>query len=324
MKKIALSFGLLLWLVGCMPSPKQLPALTPTNITTTPQSSETISALPLSTKNSFPTNASSRASTPTRTPIPSPTTDLAASVVAAQEPSLYASYPSPDGKWRMDILIYDCVRVNEGGDENAYEQLLLVDLASGEERVADEQLQSCGGLGAFGFEGRYWSPDSNYFYYTTARQGVPDGCGYWKPPLSRVDVAAPHTEYLGMGTFSTDGGKIATWNSLEQALVIWDITGSEIARFPAFASTEEPGPIIWSPDNQTLFYLQVHSWCPLSGKSYLVEVDLLNSGQTLLLESEGPTFGGVAWAASDELSLFDENGKEWRYNLLTNELTQLP
>jgi len=324
MKKIVLSFGLFLWLVGCMPSPVQLPTLTPAEITTTPQRTGTISTLPISTKTSFPTAASSRTSTPTRTPIPSPTTDLAATVVAAQEPSKYASYLSPDGKWRMDILIYNCVSVDEGGDENALEQLLLVNLVNGDERVADEQLQFCGGLGAYGFEGRYWSPNSNYFYYTTARQGVPDGCGYWEPPLSRFDIANQQTEFLGMGTRSPDGALIATWDSAEQALVIRDINGGEIARFPAYANNEQLGPISWSPERQSLTYLQVNSWCPLAGKSYLVEADLLSSTQTILLESEKPTFGMVEWADSDELKLYDESGKEWRYDLLTNELTPVP
>ena len=253
---------------------------------------------------------------------------MAATVVAAQQPSLYASYPSPDGKRRADIIIYNCVKTSgsdqAGWNEYAYEELLLVELANGDKRVADVQLQSCGGLGAFGFEGRYWSPNSKYFYYTTARQGAPDGCGYWEAPLSRIDVTDPHKEYLGMGTRSLDGEKIATWDSAERALVIWDINGGEIARFPAFASNAELGPIIWSPSSQSLAYLQVNSWCPLAGKSYLVEADLLSSTQTMLLESEKPTFGSVEWDHRDELRLFDENGKEWRYNLLTNEVTPVP
>ena len=324
MKAIALSFGLVLWLVGCMSSPVQVPPTASIEITLTLPATTTNTLLATSTKPHLPTTSPTHVSTSTRTPIPSPTADLAATVVAAQEPSLYASFPSPDGKWRMDILIYNCVSVDEGGDEYAYEQLLLVDLTSGKERVADEQLQFCGGLGAFGFEGRYWSPDSTYFYYTTTRQGVPDGCGYWEAPLSRVDVAAAHTEYLGMGTRSPDGGKIATWDPSFKELVIRDVNDGEIARFPAYANNEQLGPISWSPDSQSLVYLQVYSWCPLSGNSYLVEVDLSDSRQTLLLESENPTFGGVEWAASEELNLFDELGEEWKYNILADELTQNP
>jgi len=224
----------------------------------------------------------------------------------------------------MDILIYNCIKVNEGGDENALEQLHLVNLVTGDERLVDMQLQYCGGLGAYGFEGRFWSPDSKYFYYTTARQGVPDGCGFWEPPLSRIDLVNLSTEFLGMGTQSPDGEKIATWDTSFKELVIRDVNDGELARFPAFSSDAGIGPITWLPDSQSFVYLQVNSWCPLAGKSYLVRVDLLNSTQTLLLESEKPAFSRVESVASDEIKLFEENGKEWRFNLLSKVLTQLP
>jgi hypothetical protein len=324
MHKIILFSSLLILLAGCTAQTEQQSTLTTTEITPASLSTATTHPLPSSTKTPSPTIAIPSVSTPTRTAMPSPTADLAATVVAAQQPSLYASYPSPDGKWRMDILIYNCVSVDEGGNEDAYEQLLLVDLADGEAHLADEQLQSCGGLGAFGFEGRYWSPESTYFYYTNARQGVPDGCGYWEPPLSRIEIAAPHMEYLGMGSRSPDGEKITTWDSSEQALVIWDINGGEIARLPAYVSNEELGPIAWSPDSQSLVYLQVNSWCPLSGYSYLVLVDSSKPGQSLLIQSESPTIGGVEWDTKDELRLVDADGKEWRYNLPTKELIQVP
>jgi hypothetical protein len=225
--------------------------------------------------------------------------------------------------YRMDIIIYDCVSTG-GTDENAYEQLILVDPASGERLLADDQLLYCGGLGSYGFEGRYWSPNSRYFYYTTARQGTPDGCGYWAAPLSRYDVASTQNEFLGMGSLSLDGTRVATIDPVKQELVIWNIDNGELARFPAFTPSRQAGPIAWSPDNQSLVYLQVDSWCPLSGKSSLVLVDPSRPGQTQLLESQSPTFGSVQWNSPDELILFDENGKEWRFNLLTNELNQIP
>ena len=245
-------------------------------------------------------------------------------VAATQKPSLYASYPAPDGLWRMDLLIYNCIKINEGGEEAALEQLHLVNLVTGDERLVDMQLQYCGGLGAYGFEGRFWSPDSKYFYYTTARQGVPDGCGFWEPPLSRFDLANLHTEFLGMGTQSPDGEKIVTWDTSLKELVIRGVNDGELARFPAFSSDEAIGPITWLPDSQSFVYLQVDSWCPLAGKSYLVEADLLGSTQTLLLELEKPTFSSVEGVDSNEIKLFDEDGKEWRFNLLSKVLTQLP
>jgi WD40 repeat protein len=323
MKKVVLYIGLLILLSSCIAPTIQQPTLTTTEITRTSQPTVMMTSLPTSTETISPTNTPTQTTNPTRTPIPSPTADLAATVMATQTPMLYASYPSPVGMWRMDITIYDCAKTIEG-NENAYEQLVLVNLISGEGQLADEQLQYCGGLGAYGFEGRYWSPDSQIFYYTSARQGVPDGCGYWEPPLFRFNVNTLEIEDLGIGLRSPDGGKIVTWNSSEQALVIWNINDDEIARYPAFTSNAEIGSITWSPDGQSLVYLQVDSWCPLSGKSYLVLVDISKPEQSLLLESEKPTFGSVEWDFKTELRLYDENGEEWQYNLLTDELTQVP
>jgi hypothetical protein len=55
-----------------------------------------------------------------------------------------------------------------------------------------------------------------------------------------------------------------------------------------------------------------------------VHLDLRTLKQTLLLESETPTFGNTGWDVLNELRLFDENGKEWRYNFSTKELRQVP
>ncbi len=324
MKKIILSFCLLLMLVGCKTPTEQVPTLTGTYIPITPRLFITNTFVPTSTFPPRLTKTPTQAPTSTTTPIPSPTFDLVTAVKANQQPVLYASYPSPDGMWRVDIILYDCVKVVDGGGENAYEQMILVDLASKDEQVANDQLQYCGGLGAYGFEGRYWSPNSRYFYYTDARQGIPDGCGYWDTPLSRFDVASMQSERLGTGTLSPDGSMVAIWDSTQQAIIIYDINNGEIIRFSPINASAGPGPIIWSPVSQSLVYLQVDSWCPVSGMSYLVQADLSDSGQSLLLESQNPTFADAEWDDTDVLRLFDQDGKAWRYNLLTGELTLVP
>lgn len=89
-------------------------------------------------------------------------------------PRPHASYSSPDNQWRVDIIIYDCVQVAGGVDSNAYEQLNLFEVSTGATQVIDSQLQNCGGLGAAGLDGRFWSSNSQYFYYKDARVGVPD------------------------------------------------------------------------------------------------------------------------------------------------------
>jgi hypothetical protein len=203
-------------------------------------------------------------------------------------------------------------------DEYAYEQLRLVQVSSGEEVIVASQLRYCGGLGAVGLDGLFWSPNSLYFYYTDAREGVPDGCGYWERPNIRVDTIHREVERLGGGPVSPDRSKLVTW--VGQELVAWDVDGGETARVPAAAPDSGAGPIAWSPDSESLVYVQSASYCPLSGKSYVVRVDWSELRQTLLLESETPTFGGVSWDVPGELSLFDGQGKEWRYSFVTQKL----
>ncbi len=257
-----------------------------------------------------PTVPATVAGTPAATP------DLAATVVAVQQPQLYDSHLSPDGQWRAEVVRYDCADLG-GVDQIAYEQLRLVHVATGDERVVDEQLLFCGGLGAFGLAGLFWSPNGRYFYYTDAREGVPDGCGYWERPLLRLDVASLGRECLGAGPLSPDGEKIATWQGRD--LVVWSVDGGEIARVRALAEAEA-GPIAWSPDSRALVYLQVASFCPLSGMSYVIYFDWLELDHTLLLESEQPTFGDVHWDIPDELVLFNEGGERWVYRFSTRQL----
>jgi Tol biopolymer transport system component len=227
-----------------------------------------------------------------------------------------------------EILIYDCVKVDPrpDADANAYEQLRLVEGSSGEITVADGQLQSCGGLGAFGLEGLFWSPNSRYFYYTNAREGVPDGCGgYWQKPILRLEINTLRTENLGAGFLSPDGTKIAARQGNE--LVIWDVNeGTEAGAIsPIVLNTEtETGPIVWSPDSQALVYIQAQSYCPVSGKSAVVHVTLSTLRQEILLESDSPTFGDADWNKNNILVLFDENGNQWVYTFDTQELEPLP
>ncbi len=251
-------------------------------------------------------------------------TAIVEAVLSAELPRIYKSYPSPDGKWRVEITIYDCVKVDtrSNADANAYEQLQLLNASGGKELI-DSQLQNCGGLGAAGLDGLYWSSNSRYFYYTNARDGVPDGCGYWEKPILRLNTDTLKTANLGGGPNSPDGTKIITWQGNE--LVIWDKEeGIELGhlspRFPNIGT----GPIAWSPNSQAFVYVQTESYCPLSGKSYIVHVDSSTLEQTILLESESPTFSKTNWDVLKELRLFDENGKPWIYKFESQELKPLP
>jgi len=274
-------------------------------------------------------------STPTHTPVPDfaatefwiTSTAIVEAVVTAEQPRTYGTYPSPDGKWLVQVVIYDCIRIDPrpDADENAYEQLRLVERSSGEIKVGDGQLQSCGGLGAAGLEGLFWSQNSRYFYYTDAREGVPDGCGFSQRTTLRLDISTLSTEQLGGGFLSPDGTKIAAWQ--ENELVIWDVNeGNEVGRIsPRILNTETgTGPVVWSPDSQAFVYIQTESLCPVSGNSVMVHVTLSTLKQETLLESESPTFGGATWNKNNVLILFDENGDQWVYTLDNQKLEASP
>ena len=325
------SLCLVAWLVvGCrppttspeLPSPKftvtpQVATLTTPDLTPTLAQRSTATEAPTAV-----TGTPTATSTPTEvTRTPTATPDIAKTIVATKRPRLYGSYPSPDRKWQTEVLIYDCARIT-GEEENAYELLKLIRLDDGVERVADSQLQYCGGLGAAGLAGLFWSPNSRYFYYTSAREGVPEGCGYWERPITRLDAASLSSTYLGGGPRSPDGTKIATWQ--DRSLVVWDVNGDEIGRVPATVMTAEVGQIAWSPNSQSLVYAQIESYCPFSGKSYIIRLDLPSLKPTMLIESERPSLGNPSWENPDQLRLHDENGKEWRYAFSTKELKLSP
>lgn len=304
--------GLLL-LGGC-----SSPTATPTPTAITPTLTATIS--PTATADISPTVAEPIVPTATTSTIAA-TPDIAETVAALSEPRVYAPLLSPDGKWRAEAVIYDCVSVN-GEGEKAYEQLRLIQVQEGVELVADSQLLNCGGLGSFGFAGLYWSPNSRYFYYTDAREGVPDGCGYLHRPVVRLDATNLDIEHLGGGPLSPDGTRIAT--SQRKEIVVWDINEGELSRIPAIASDAATGPIAWSPDNNALVYLQNDSYCPFPGKSYVVLIDLLERESTLLLESDSPSFSGASWDRPGMLRLIDGEGKQWSYTFTSEELKMLP
>lgn len=259
------------------------------------------------------------------TPEPSATAepDIAATLVASVAPRLYASYPSPDGSLRAEVLIHDCAPVADG-QEYAYDVVQLVDAASGETRFIDGQLQACGGLGAFGLAGLFWSPSGRYFYYTEAREGVPDGCGYWSRPISRVDVTDRTTVDLGGGPISPDGARLAVWE--ERDLVVHEIDGGEVGRVVAASPQSALGPIVWSPEGDALVYVQAAMFCVpgQSGATSVVRVEVPALTSEILLRSTAPAFQSVAWDAPIALDLVDDTGARWQYDFYSAELSPVP
>lgn len=229
--------------------------------------------------------------------------DGADAVIAGRDPDRLVPYPSPDGAQRAEVAIWPCHQV---APDNlmAYEELRLIDGES--VRITDQQLINCGGAGAFGLEGRFWSPGGRYFYYTNAREGFPGGCGFWEPPLLRVDAGSGAIEIFGGGPLSPDGRLVAYWDLLD--LVVRDLDADEVARLPAVAPDQPLGPIVWSPDGTALAYLQAPAVCG-GGGAIVGHVDLETTTATALLNQPDPPLIEIAWPTPDSLLLTAEGGR---------------
>ncbi len=211
----------------------------------------------------------------------------------------------------------------ESADANAVEILKLIHTGDQTEMIIETQLLSCGGVGVYGISGLVWSPNNHYFYYTDARESVPDGsCGYWARPIKRVNVDTQEVELVGAGHLSPDKTKLAFWQDNE--IVIWSLDEGEIARVPATIPEAFKNQIAWSPVSQSLIYLQTELDCYPFGKSYVIRLDLSGMTQTLLLESETPSISWLTWDAPYRISLVDDQGNWWRYNLVSKELRTVP
>jgi hypothetical protein len=252
-----------------------------------------------------------------------PTLDIAATVIAISPPRIHSSFLSADGQWRAEVVIHDCVKLQGNIDANAVEILKLIRVNNETEMIIENTLLNCGGVGAGGLGGLLWSPNNRYFYYTDAREGLPDGgCGYWARPIKRVNVDSQKVEAVGGGHISPDETKLAFWQDNE--IVIWSLDEGEIARVPATVPEAFESQIAWSLDSQSLVYLQTELDCFPTGYSYVTRLDLSGMIQTLLLESKEPSFSWLAWDAPYRISLVDDKGNRWRYNLVSKELEPMP
>jgi hypothetical protein len=226
-------------------------------------------------------------------------------LIATTQPSVIATYPSSDGKWRVEVIRYDCVSVYHNSNESiAYEQLRLVNLSDGTQKFVADQRQSCGGVGAFGLNGLYWSPSNRYFYYNESREGYPDGgCGGYIPPIYRLDPLTQEVITLEGGFISPDKTKLALWQGTE--IAIWDLDRGEIARLATLHPNLLNGRIWWSAKSDSIVYLQTDAEClPGFGKFYLVTLDLTNGSQNLITKYELANTGFVVTPAPAGVFVF--------------------
>ncbi len=260
---------------------------------------------------------------PTLPPRATPDPALVGTVSAASQPQVIETAISPDGGWLAQVVRYECTPAGEG-ESYAYEQLLVGENSPAADPVViAEQLQACGGLGAFGLGNLLWAPESAYLYYSEARQGQPDGqpC-FWEPSLIRYAVDGGESQALSPGPLSPDGRTLVLREGGD--LVLWDLDRGESGRF----SPAVPGLFIvqaaWSESGDTLLLL-FHDTpdCSNPGKSYLIRATLPGPDQEVLLESETPAFTSFTWESAAIVLLNGTDGGRWRYNLQTGALEAL-
>ena len=247
-------------------------------------------------------------------------------LISTVPPVLLEENPSLDGKWQAQVIRYDCINYQYPGyvERIAYEQLKLIDLSEGTEKTIKDQLQNCDGIGGGGLKGLHWSPNTRYFYYTDWREGNPETCGnYSVPMIYRFDTLTQESMMVGGGHISPDKTKLAMWE--KQEIVIWDLDQGEVGRMQSLERVRFNGEISWSPDSQSIVYLQTEWDCaPDYGETYLTRLNLTDMSQDLLLEHETPGFGGVSWDTMDQLTLRDGDNNEWIYSSSSEELKAPP
>ena len=268
---------------------------------------------------------------PVATPGPSPTPEPAALLAEAGPPRLRAALPSPDGALRAEVLVYECAPISDAalGTEPqpmSLELLRVVDAAGAVEYQIDSQLLNCGGLGAFGLVPLFWGADGQTLWYTTAREGGPDGaCRPWVRPMTRVDVTDWSVVTLDQAATSPDGTKVAGWANGE--LLLFGGDGDEIGRAVPAALPPNVGPPVWSPDGASLAYLQFTSFCgETAGESAVVLVDAATSTSRVLLTQSAPEFVSVSWSETGQQLLLAgllDSGR-WTFDLATNTLAPAP
>jgi len=245
---------------------------------------------------------------------------LEVAVMASSTPQIIDTYSSPDGQFLAEIIRYDCVRVGNEG-ENAYEQLKLIQEKYTSKNVVADQLQFCGGIGAYGLGGLFWSPGGRYFYYTASKYGVPDGdfCELWVRDMFRVDAITGIIDSTpGMGELMADDKTMIIPGKGE--FVLWDLDIGEMERIPYKVPDAHPISYQLSPARNSLVYIQTESCAGFPGKSYLVILDFATFKQTLLLEAENPPLVSVTWETSQMLTLWESGPIALQYNLVTGEL----
>lgn len=310
-------------------TPESFPA-TDTLLPTAPTTTDTPLPPSPTTTNTPPSPSPTTTASPTAadtSPPSLPTATVAAyeqawieAIMTAVPPKSLQVFSSPDHSWRVEIVRYECTLVSEAGGELAYEQLLLTG-PDGEETPVAQQLQYCGGLGAAGINGLFWSLNGKYFYFDMAREGVPDGmpCLYWHTGKSRLNMETLEVEVLpGKGLVTPDeSGMLLV---AEPDFILWDLNLGVVGR------SEHPFPglsvksIDFSPDgSQAVYVLRVDCIQP-GADSVVVVLNLADLTHSIMLETSAPSIIKATWESGDSIYLTGYGGESFELSLSTGEI----
>ncbi len=237
-------------------------------------------------------------------------------------PQVSHSYRSPNGKWLAQVILYPCTQVQTDPENwpDAFEIL----------RINDQEMETenyfCGGQGAYGFEGKFWTPNSRFFYYTDAREGWPDGGYPWRRPISRFDTVTGKSETLDKAVFSPGQSRIAGGQNMD--LVVWEVNSDTVRSFSGMPADQMPFGVIWSawsPNGRSLAYItQTNCQDTYPCPTALNLVDTQSWQQTLLLDPSSTPMLTVDWVGADTLSLWGADFQTtWLLDLKTKTLTQM-
>jgi hypothetical protein len=277
------------------------PTLYPSHTLTLEPSTTTVPAITLASTVT-PTRRPTRTPTPTSGPLPDPVgTASARHIVEIGQPKIIERSASPDGEWQVELRRYDCVRI-QGEQEQAYELLYLVNLRTGTDVILADQLRYCEGLGPYGLGITYWSMEGRYLYYTKSAHGQPDGGStIWYRSLTRYDLLQEESIDLRWGPLAPDGVTMAFPDLEKQDLILWDLDWGEVARIPSTLPSGVPGAAIhgiaWSPDGNSLVYIESGNFNPPETNSWLMQLDLTTFEIKVLHEAENSEFCCTEWVS---------------------------
>ncbi|MCB0215097.1 MAG: PD40 domain-containing protein [Caldilineae bacterium] len=255
---------------------------------------------------------------------------------AAVTPGTLGPWRSAEGQREAWIEVWPCP--TEGAPEietsasggahpavpRSYERL-LARVADEPPTLIDSQLILCGGLGAYGLDGRWWSPDGAVFYYTRDREGGPDGqiCGEWQPGLRAWDSRAGTT--IGGFTVSSGRDRVARIVALDEggfAVEVHDVDLTSATTYP-LPDAVRPDDLVWSPDGTGL---AVPDW-PRGCGHALAAVYAVRPGDGSVLRQTLPDPAAevtdVGWDAdSQSIRLATGSEDAWRWDLVANRVTR--